>query len=82
MLSHLVTKVDICRGEIDCFDSAVKSGEPAENPGPQVASGGAVRELSQPDIDHPWRVGALAAPLRKRFGPALIDIAQLVRQTS
>jgi acetyl esterase/lipase len=44
------------------------------------AAGGTVRELSYPGLDHPRLVGALAAPLRQRFGPVLGDIAQFVRQ--
>ena len=43
--------------------------------------GGSVKELSYPELDHARMVGALAAPLRKRYGPALQDIGDWVRQT-
>ena len=45
------------------------------------AGGGSVKELSYPELDHARVVGALAAPLRKRYGPALQDIGDWVRQT-
>jgi len=45
------------------------------------AGGGSVKELSYPELDHARMVGALAAPLRKRYGPALQDIGDWVRQT-
>ena len=45
------------------------------------AAGGSVKELSYPELDHARMVGALAAPLRKRYGPALQDIGDWVRQT-
>jgi acetyl esterase/lipase len=45
------------------------------------AAGGSAREIAYPELDHARMVGALAAPLRKRFGPVLEDIAAWVRQT-
>jgi len=46
------------------------------------AAGGMVREISYPELDHARLVGALAAPLRKQFGPVLGDIARFVRDIS
>lgn len=45
------------------------------------AGGGSAKEIAYPELDHARMVGALAAPLRKRYGPVLEDIAAWVRQT-
>ncbi len=62
-------------------DTVVSPGNSVRLAAKLRAAGGTARELSYPGLDHPRLVGALAAPLRKHFGPVLDDIAQFVRQT-
>ena len=46
------------------------------------AAGGVVEEVSFPDLDHARLVGALAAPLRRSFGPVLEDGVRFVKATA
>jgi len=44
-------------------------------------AGAPVHEIEYPALDHHTLVGALAAPLRSRYGPVLEDIARFVNET-